>query len=84
MELSKLRSLIPEEKLSKLNDIEYAAYKKEIGALELAGLDNYILDILNSNIKVSNTSNSLVAWLIGITDEEPEGTMEYVGGGLPD
>src|SRR5690606_33490056 len=35
------------------------------------GLDSYFLSILEKDIKVSNTKQSWVAWVIGITDEKP-------------
>lgn len=72
-------------KSPRLNEIDdYMAFRKEIGAIELHKLEGYFLDIYNKKIKVTNTSNSIVAYLIGITDEKPKGSLRYKGGALPD
>lgn len=72
-------------KSPRLNEIDdYMAFRKEIGAIELHKLEDYFLDIYNKKIKVTNASNSIVAYLIGITDEKPKGSLRYKGGALPD
>ena len=71
-------------RLQELSDTQYAAFKKELGAIELNDLENYFLHIYTMGIKVSNKSNSLVAYLIGITDELPTDVVNYKGGTVPD
>ena len=62
----------------------YARLKKEAGLLTITGKDQYLLTILKKGIKVTNTSNSLVAYVLGITDTFPEKEMQHSGGTSPD
>ena len=71
-------------KSPRLSEIDYAAFKKEIGAIEIHGLEGYFLDIIRQGIQVTNTPNSVVAFLLGITDDKPNGSVKYKGGSLPD
>lgn len=71
-------------KSNRLSEVSLASFKKEIGAVEIHGLEDYFLDILYSGQKVSNPNSSIVAYLIGITDEKPVGSLNYKGGTMPD
>lgn len=71
-------------KSQRLNQIDYAAFKKEIGAIEIHDLEDYFLDMYNNNIKITSNNNSIVAYLIGITDIKPTKPMIYKGGSVPD
>jgi DNA polymerase-3 subunit alpha len=80
-----LRDLCFESKrLSDLTDDEFAAFKKELGAIELNGIEGYFIDLLQRGIAVENTANSIVAYLIGLTNKKPVDTIDYKGGTLPD
>ena len=79
---SKLREICL--KSSRLHDVDFNDFKKEIGAIELHGLEQYFYNLLNSNKKINNTSNSTVLYLIGATDEKPASKLRYKGGSLPD
>lgn len=68
----------------RLNEVDFAAWKKEIGAIEIHGLEQYFLDIYNAGIKVSNAPNSIVAYVAGLTDEKPQHGVKYKGGTSPD
>lgn len=80
--MTRLRQLCQES--SRINDVDYNAFKKEIGALEIHGYDSYLLYLYDNNIRVSNRPNSTVAYLIGITDEKPTASIKYKGGTIPD
>lgn len=67
----------------------YIANKKnidfELNHLELHYLDSYLLNLYNQEINVGpNPNNSNIAYLIGLTEEEPTGRIKTVGGGFPD
>lgn len=68
----------------RFHEIDLAAFKKEIGAVEIHGMEDYFLTLLEKGIKVSNDCNSIIAYLIGITDDKPNGSLDYKGGTLPD
>jgi len=68
----------------RINEIDFATWKKEIGAVEIHKMEEYFLSMLDKNIKVSNVSNSTIAYLIGITDELPKDAVVYKGGSMPD
>ena len=74
----------PRFALIKDNPGLYADAKKEAGLLTITGKDKYLLYLLEKGVKVTNAPNSLVAYLIGITDEQPQGKLEYKGGTSPD
>jgi DNA polymerase-3 subunit alpha len=84
--MQKLRQICQQSpRLKQLNDIEYQAYKKEIGAIEIAEMEDYFLEILEKRITVDNRQvNSMVAYLIGIAEEKPLGSVKYKGGTIPD
>lgn len=80
-----LRNLCESSKrYTTLDSDEFAAYKKEIGSIELHNLEDYVLYLYNNNIHVDNTCNSLVAYLINIADKRPTINIAYKGGTLPD
>lgn len=57
----------------------------ELNHLELHDLDGYLLHLYNEQIKVNqNKNNSNIAYLIGITNQEPSGRIKAVGGSFPD
>lgn len=72
------------KRLKLLDETDYIAFKKELGAIELNGLENYFITLLRAGIKVKNESNSLVAYIIGLTDIKPNKSVIYKGGTLPD
>jgi len=78
----KLRKLCLES--DRLNEVDYASFKKEIGAIEIHKMEPYFFDMLNFKTKVTNKSNSIVAYLVGITDEKPTEPLKYKGGTMPD
>ena len=80
--MNRLRQLCLNSK--RLSDIDYVAFLKEIGAIEIHELEDYFLYMYDNNIKVSNADNSIVAYLINITDEKPTGSISYKGGTIPD
>jgi len=69
---------------NRLQEVNYKAFLKEIGAIEIHGYEDYYLYLIDNNIKVTNSCNSIVAYLCNITDEKPIKTMEYIPGSLPD
>jgi len=69
---------------SRLSEIDYAAFRKEIGAVEIYNMEGYFLALKKKGIKVTNDQNSTIAYLIGITDEKPTGLPKYIGGTSPD
>ena len=68
----------------RFNEVDYAIYKKEIGAIEIHGMEEYFEDMVNSSLILDNNSNSTVAYLLGITDDPPDGSVKYKGGTNPD
>lgn len=57
----------------------------ELNHLELHGLDEYVLSMLDKGFTSdSNPNNSNIAYLLGITPVEPLGRITTVGGTLPD
>ena len=57
----------------------------ELNHLELHDTDEYLLAMLDSGIKAKkNPNNSNIAFLLGITDDEPTGRITTVGGSFPD
>jgi DNA polymerase-3 subunit alpha len=68
----------------RFEEIPFEVVRKELGAIEIHGLEDYFLEIYDKGIKVSNAPNSAVAYIIGITDEKPDGIIKYKGGTSPD
>jgi hypothetical protein len=68
----------------RIDEISFAAFKKEIGAIEIHGLEDYFFAIIKSGKKVSNKCGSIVAYLCNITDDKPFGDMKWKGGSVPD
>lgn len=57
----------------------------ELNHCELHHVDNYLLNLYRNGVKgLPNKNNSNIAYLIGITEEEPFGKIATVGGGFPD
>ncbi len=57
----------------------------ELNHLELHDLDGYLLSMHNKGIKAEkNPNNSNIAYLIGITQDEPQEAIRTVGGSFPD
>ena len=57
----------------------------ELNHLELHSLDDYLLKMHEKGIKAaSNPNNSNIAYVLGITDEEPTQAITAVGGSFPD
>jgi len=68
----------------RFRDVDYVNFRKEIGAVELHQQEDYFFYFLSNNIKVKNTANSTIAYLIGITDELPTRSISYSGGSMAD
>jgi len=56
---------------------------REIGFIENQGLEDYFLYLYNSKKKYKNTPNSWLAYILGITDEEPTGKLTVTDMGSP-
>lgn len=75
--------------LSKANTEWFITNKKnimfELNHLELHHLDNYLLNLHNKGVKdLDNKNNSNIAFLLGMTNQEPHGKIHTKGGGFPD
>lgn len=67
----------------------FVAHKKnimfELNHCELHHIDTYLFNLYNKGIKgLPNKNNSAIAYLLGITSEEPIRRVSTVGGGFPD
>ena len=83
--MNTLRELV----LSKSNDDRFIKHKKnimfELNHCELHHIDTYLFNLYNKGVKgLPNKNNSAIAYLLGITSEEPIRRVSTVGGGFPD
>ena len=67
----------------------FLAHKKnimfELNHCELHHIDTYLFNLYNKGVKgLPNKNNSAIAYLLGITSEEPIRRVSTVGGGFPD
>lgn len=65
------------------DDYVFQKSNRELGFLENQELCGYFLDLYNSNVKYKNTPNSWLAYVIGITDEEPKSGLRIIDMGSP-
>ena len=80
-----LRQLIESHKDNQFYIENYENIRFEINHLELHGIDNYLLNLYNNDVKgLPNKNNSNIAYLIGLTSEKPTKRITTVGGGFPD
>ena len=80
-----LRQLVDSNKNSEFYKNNYDNIRFELNHLELHHLDGYLYNLYNNGIKdLLNKNNSNIAYLIGITNEEPTHRITTVGGGFPD
>jgi DNA-directed DNA polymerase III PolC len=60
------------DRYSSLNEETKDALMEEYRFIIAQSLEGYFSTLAERNIKVSNTKNSLVAWAIGVTDDQPQ------------
>jgi len=83
--MTKLRDIVmSSERIKDLDDDEYLMLKKELGAIEIHGLEDYMMSMYTKNIKTSNKQNSMLAWVLNLTENKPICAIEYRGGSIPD
>ena len=80
-----LRDLVESLSDTEFYKSNYEYIRFELNHLELHHLDGYLYNLYNNGIKdLPNKNNSNIAYLIGITNEEPTHRITTVGGGFPD
>lgn len=87
--MTKHKETLRDAVLSKSDTEWFVANKKnvmfELNHLELHHLDNYLLNLYNKGVKdLDNKNNSNIAFLLGMTNQEPHGKIHTKGGGFPD
>ena len=87
--MTKHKETLRDVVLSKSETEWFKANKKnimfELNHLELHHLDNYLLNLYNKGVKdLDNKNNSNIAFLLGMTNQEPHGKIHTKGGGFPD
>jgi DNA-directed DNA polymerase III PolC len=83
--MNTLRNIVfSSSRLSELTDSEFKSLKKELGAIEIHNKEEYLLYLYDNKIIIENNENSMVAYVIGITNNKPISSIKYIGGSIPD
>jgi len=72
------------KRLDLLDTNQFATFKKELGASEINGFEDYFLFLISKKIKTKNKANSIIAYIVGLTDVKPQNPVNYKGGSIPD